>query len=130
MRAVRNMRAIFGPQTQPAERELDAFWALIDHNDGQRIFHRLIRYMSERKTHASRWLDALRDARVPIQLINGSFDAISGAHMVARYRQLVGDENIVELPTIGHYPQIEAARTVAEHYLEFIADLRLNQQAP
>jgi pimeloyl-ACP methyl ester carboxylesterase len=125
----RNMNAIFGPQTPPTEHDIDAFWALIRHNDGQRIFHRLIRYMRERKTHAQRWVCALRDAHVPIQLINGSFDPISGAHMVTRYRELVGDANIVELPGIGHYPQIEAPEAVARHYLAFVKNLAPNNGA-
>lgn len=119
----RNMKAIFGPHTQPAPQDIDAFWALISHHDGHRIFHLLIRYMQERKTYAQRWLDALREAKVPIQMINGSMDPISGAHMVARYRELVGNDNIVELASIGHYPQLEAPAAVAEHYLRFINDL-------
>ena len=116
----RNMRAIFGPGTPPSDHDLDAFWQLIRHNDGQRIFHLLIRYMTERRQHADRWREALRAARGPVQLINGSADPISGAHMVARYRELIRDENIVELPRIGHYPQIEDAGAVARHYLTFL----------
>jgi len=66
-----------------------------------------------------RWVDALCGARCPLALINGSADPVSGAHMVARYRELVGTGYIAELPGIGHYPQVEAPALVLEHYQRF-----------
>lgn len=115
----RNMRTIFGPDSQPAPEELDNFWRLMTCNDGKRNFHRLMQYIRDRRQHRERWLAALRETPVPLQLINGSYDPVSGAHMVARYRELVGRGDIVELEGIGHYPQIEAPERVAAHYLEF-----------
>ncbi len=116
----RNLRAVFGPDTPPSPAELDAFWTLITHDGGDRLAHRLIRYIRDRRVHRDRWVRALRDASVPIQLINGSLDPVSGAHMVERYRQLVGTEDIVELPRIGHYPQVEAPEEVVRHYRAFL----------
>lgn len=115
----RNMRTIFGPGSQPSAGELDNFWRLMRHNKGKRNFHRLMRYIRDRRQHRERWLAALRDSAVPIRLINGSYDPVSGAHMVARYRELVDHGDIVELEQIGHYPQIEAPDAVARHFLNF-----------
>ena len=115
---------VFGPQTQPTTEELDGFWELIIHNDGRHIFHNLISYMSDRKTHRERWVAALREAKIPIALINGSVDPVSGAHMIAHYKKIVGEPDFLrELPNIGHYPQVEAPRDVARDYLEFLAGL-------
>ena len=86
---------------------------------GHRLAHELIRYMSERVRNRQRWVDALRDACCPLALINGSADPVSGAHMVARYRELVGTGYIAELPGVGHYPQVEAPALVLEHYQRF-----------
>ncbi len=116
----RNLRAVFGPDTQPDEAEIDAFWSLIEWGGGRANFHRLIRYMADRREHRERWVGALREAGIPIQLINGSADPVSGAHMVARYRELVSDRDIVELPRIGHYPQWEAPDAVSGPYLDFL----------
>lgn len=117
----RNLRAVFGPQTPPSPEELDAFWTLITENRGDYIAHRLIRYIRDRRCHRERWVQALRAAAIPIQLINGSMDPVSGAHMVARYRELVSQRDIVELPRIGHYPQVEAPEEVLAHYRDFLA---------
>lgn len=115
----RNMRTIFGPDTQPAPGMLDAFWQLMTHGNGKRNMHRLMQYIRDRRVHRERWLAALREARVPIRLINGSVDPVSGAHMVERYRELVGEGDVVALDRIGHYPQVEAPAAVAEHFLSF-----------
>ena len=113
------MTALFGPSHPPATRELDAFWTLVTAEGGHRLAHKLVHYMAERITCRQRWIDALCEARCPLALINGSADPVSGAHMVARYRELVDTGYIAELPGIGHYPQIEAPSAVLEHYRRF-----------
>ena len=117
----RSFSAVFGASTQPSAEELDAFWRLINHNDGKHVFHSLITYMTDRKQHRERWVKALQRSVVPIGLINGSVDPVSGAHMVARYREVVSPNHyIVELPEIGHYPQVEAPEGVIDAYLRFL----------
>ncbi len=116
----RSMRHIFGAATQPSERELESFWRLVEQGGGRLIFHRLIGYMRERRIHRERWVNALRDTRTPLALIDGGADPISGAHMVERYREVVGKGYVAELPAIGHYPQVEAPEAVLEHYFRFL----------
>ena len=112
---------VFGDNTQPSKEELDSFWELINHNNGRHIFHNLISYMSDRKTHRERWVLALKDSIVPIGLINGSVDPVSGAHMIEHYQNIIGAPDfLVQLPEIGHYPQVEAPEDVAKNYLNFI----------
>ena len=120
----KSLSAVFGPATKPSPQELDAFWTLINYNEGKHGFHNLITYMTDRKTHRERWVGALQRSNVPIGLINGSVDPVSGAHMVARYRDVVSrDHFIVELSEIGHYPQVEAPQEVAAAYLRFLQHL-------
>ncbi|HBX56668.1 alpha/beta fold hydrolase [Pseudomonas sp. UBA2684] len=114
-----NFAKVFGPQTQPSAQELDDFWQLIAHNDGPGVMHRLIRYMPERRVQRERWVAAMQRGGVPLRVIDGAVDPISGAHMVARYRELIPAPDTVLLPGIGHYPQTEAPEQVLEHYLAF-----------
>ncbi|MFT5782293.1 MAG: pimeloyl-ACP methyl ester carboxylesterase [Pseudomonas sp.] len=114
-----NLAKIFGPHSQPSAAELDGFWQLIASNNGPAIMHRLIRYMPERRVQRDRWLAAMQHSEVPLRLIDGGFDPISGAHMLARYRQLVPNPDCVLLEAIGHYPQTEAPDAVLGHYLAF-----------
>jgi pimeloyl-ACP methyl ester carboxylesterase len=113
---------VFGPQTAASDEELDAFWELFTRDNGQRNLHRLIHYMTDRRTHRERWLEALQQACCPIGLINGSVDPVSGEHMVARFEELVGATYFIKrLDNIGHYPQVEAPVEVLAGYQAFLA---------
>lgn len=118
----KNFRKIFGPNTQPTEKELDEFWSLISNNGGKKIFHLLIRYMQERRDHRERWVSALQQASIPIRLIDGVFDPISGQHMADRYKELIPNPDVIELEDIGHFPLIEAPDLVLKYFFEFDAE--------
>ncbi|CAI8709375.1 alpha/beta fold hydrolase [Pseudomonas serboccidentalis] len=122
---VKSFRQIFGPQTGPTESELDDFWSLIETHRGPRIMHKLIGYIPERRVQRDRWVAAMQRDEIPLRVIDGEVDPISGAHMVERYRQLIVDADTVLLPGIGHYPQIEAPVQVLKHYLAFRDHLAL-----
>jgi len=120
----RNFSSVFGPQSKPTEQELSHFWWLINFNNGKHIFHNLITYMRDRLEHRERWVNALQKSTVPLGLINGSVDPVSGAHMVARYKELECRlDYLAELPLIGHYPQVEAPAEVTKHYQEYLESL-------
>jgi pimeloyl-ACP methyl ester carboxylesterase len=110
---------VFGPHTQPSEMELNDFWRLIAEQNGPAVMHRLIHYIPERRQQRDRWVAAMQRGGVPLRVIDGAVDPISGAHMVARYRELIPDADTVLLDGIGHYPQTEAPEQVLEHYLAF-----------
>lgn len=116
----KNFKRIFGPNTQPSENELDDFWALINTNGGKYVFHLLIRYMQERKEKRARWVGAIQEANIPIRLIDGTYDPISGQHMADRYKEIIPNSDVIELDGIGHFPLIEAPDLVLKHYLEFV----------
>jgi pimeloyl-ACP methyl ester carboxylesterase len=108
---------IFGPATQPSVDELDALWSILSHGNGHRLLHKLIHYMPERVAHRERWVGALQNSRVPLRLIVGNADPISGKTLIARYRELIAHADIVVLDNVGHYPQIEAPDAVVREYL-------------
>lgn len=115
------MCRVFGPQTKPDAQELEDFWSLVMHNDGKHIFHNLITYMRDRRQHRERWIAAIRDARIPVALINGAADPVSGEHMVERFKELgLPLAYLGNLKHIGHYPHTEAPDQVADHYLRFL----------
>lgn len=115
----KSFSTVFGPHTKPTASELRDFWSLIRHNGGHRNMHRLIAYIDERRLQRARWVGALQRTRVPLRLINGPADPVSGAHMAARYREVIGDPDVVSLSDIGHYPQTEAPQQVLQALSDF-----------
>jgi pimeloyl-ACP methyl ester carboxylesterase len=115
----RSLSRVFGPRTQPSPIELHDYYALISTHNGQRVMPRLIRYLDERREHRERWVGAMVATRVPLRLIDGTSDPVSGAAMVARYAELIPDPDVVPLEGIGHYPHVEAPDRTLKAFAEF-----------
>jgi pimeloyl-ACP methyl ester carboxylesterase len=117
----KSLGAVFGPNTRPSKAELREFWQLVNFNRGPLVAHKLIRYVAERKRHRARWVGVLERTGVPLRLIDGPEDPVSGRHMGERYRQLVPRPDVVFLGGIGHYPQLEDPPGTLRAFLEFVA---------
>ena len=115
----RSFSAVFGRSTRPDAAELRQFWELFAHGGGNRIAHKLIRYIPERRANRARWVEALQRTALPLRVIDGPVDPVSGAHMVERYRELVPNPDTVLLPGIGHYPQVEDPDGTLQAFLTF-----------
>ena len=116
----KSMHNIFGSNTPPSDQDIDDFWTLISANNGHQHMHLLLDYMKQRKQYRERWVSALQNANAPLRLTVGMADPISGAHMVARYKQLIPNADVIELDQIGHYPQIESAEAVVNSIASFL----------
>lgn len=110
----RSIAAVFGPRTPPTAEWLADAWALVSHDEGHRLAPRLLAYIAERRRMRATWVGAMQATRVPLRLVDGTADPVSGASMVARYRELMPIPDVVELPGIGHWPQVEAPAAVLE----------------
>lgn len=113
------LSSVFGKNTQPTETELNDFVTLFRHNDGKKIAHKLIRYMSERAKYRERWVGALERTKIPLRFINGLADPVSGAHLVKRFREVLPHQDIVELIDIGHFPHFETPKETIRYFFEF-----------
>ncbi len=111
-RFARSFAAVFGPHSAPSAELLADCWTLVAREDGHLLAPRLLGYLAERRVHRERWLDALRRSPAPLRLVDGLADPVSGISLVARYRELIPRADVVELPEVGHYPQLEAPREV------------------
>lgn len=115
----KNMQQIFGAETQPSEAFLRGNWALMCFNQGRAALPYLIRYMQERRERRTRWIKPMLDQVVPMRLINGASDPVSGRHAAARYQALVPGADVVLLEGIGHYPHVEAPGDVLAAVWDF-----------
>ena len=103
--------AALGPTFAPGAdvAEIGAqMWRGLARDDGGRILHRLIRYITDRRRHAERWIAALETTDVPRAFVWGMLDPVSGAHMAARIRERLPDAPFVALDDVSHWPPLEA----------------------
>ncbi|HVG64066.1 MAG TPA: alpha/beta hydrolase [Hyalangium sp.] len=122
-RFAESFSAVFAPATRPSQAELDGYWAAMTHQNGHRLGHKQIRYMEDRRKHRARWVGVLEHPLVPIALINGSVDPVSGVHLADAVATLNPLIPITRLDDVGHYPQVEAPERVLEAYRMFRASL-------
>ena len=114
------MRRICSPGL--ADADIEAMWMTLRRADGHRVLPALLGYLEERRAQRARWVGALCTTRIPLRLIDGIDDPISGGHMVQRYRELVPQPDAIELPGVGHYPQLEAPDLVLAATLAFFQE--------
>ncbi|HEU0190890.1 MAG TPA: alpha/beta hydrolase [Mycobacterium sp.] len=94
--------------------EAAAQWALLSHNGGHRIGHLLSAYLDERVRYADRWHGAIRDWTKPLGFVWGLDDPVATPNVLDGLRELRPGAPVVELPGLGHYPQIEDPDAFAE----------------
>ncbi|HSR54271.1 MAG TPA: alpha/beta hydrolase [Acidobacteriota bacterium] len=116
----RQFSRIFAPDKRPQEEELRQFWELVSRDQGLRVLPRLIRYLKERQRWEERWVGALAGTDVPLRLIAGALDSISGRRMAVRYAEMVPSADVILLDDVGHYPQLEDPGSVLKHFRAFI----------
>jgi pimeloyl-ACP methyl ester carboxylesterase len=95
-----------------AEQELQWHWQLLAREHGRLVMPKIIQYIRERQRHRERWTAALQQAGIPLHLIIGERDPISGKTIADRWQELLSNSPITRLENVGHYPQWEAPERV------------------
>ena len=105
---------VFGAAHQPTPEDLHQHWLSVEKRGGNRNYHRLIKYIPERRANAQRWESALEKTATPIRFVWGMADPVSGAHMAEVIRERRPGADLVALADVGHYPQLEVPQEVAK----------------
>jgi pimeloyl-ACP methyl ester carboxylesterase len=116
---LRGFGKLFSPAHPLSADEGRDQWALLSHNDGQRILHLLSAYLDERVRYAGRWHGAVRDWPKPLAFLWAADDPVATTDVLAGLRLLRPSALSVQMPGIGHYPQIEAP----EQFTDLALDL-------
>ncbi|HEV7773631.1 MAG TPA: alpha/beta hydrolase [Conexibacter sp.] len=123
----RSFRLQFGrifSDAHPLSRaEADDQWALLAHNQGHRIGHLLVNYMAERERYVERWHGAFRDWPGRLSLTWGLEDPVATTAVLDGLRELRPGIPVMELPGIGHYPQLERPDLIAAALDAGLADV-------
>lgn len=118
---IREFGKLFSADHPLSEREGDAQWALWSHGDGNRIAHLLISYLDERVRYAPRWHGAVRDWSKPLSFLWALDDPVATTNVLDGLRELRPAADVVELPGVGHYPQVETPELFTRSALSLLS---------
>ena len=104
---LRGFAKLFSATHPLSPAEAQAQWALLAREGGDRILHLLSAYLNERVTYAQRWHGAVGSWPKPLSFLWGTGDPVATTSVLAGLRELRPSAEVIELPGIGHYPQIE-----------------------
>jgi len=104
---MRGFARLFSAAHPLSKDEAQAQWALLARDDGQRILHLLCAYLDERVRFAQRWHGAVRDWGKPLSFLWATGDPVATTEVLAGLTELRPAAEVIRLPGIGHYPQIE-----------------------
>ena len=110
---------VFGENTRPGPEATDALWNITIGVNGRASLTRRIHYMNDRVLNEARWVGALREATIPMLMINGVDDPISGGHVCDVLEREVPQMRIARLDSIGHFPPLEAPGDCVRLILDF-----------
>ncbi|NDJ87691.1 alpha/beta fold hydrolase [Mycolicibacter kumamotonensis] len=113
----RGFGRLFSARHPMSPEEAAAQWDLLSHNDGHRILHLLTAYLDERVRYAQRWHGAVRDWPKPLGFVWGLGDPVATTNVLDGLRELRPAADVVELPGLGHYPQIEDPKAYTDAVL-------------
>jgi pimeloyl-ACP methyl ester carboxylesterase len=103
----RGFGRLFTAEHPLSAEEAAAQWALLTYNGGHRIAHLLISYLDERERYAQRWHGAVRDWPKPLGFLWALNDPVATTNVLDGLRELRPSAPVIELPGLGHYPQVE-----------------------
>lgn len=115
----KSLTKVFSEAHPPTNEFVYETWILTSENKGISMLPKLIHYIEERRIYRERWVRPLEKAVIPIRLINGIEDPISGKHAADRFAEVVPNADIVMVENSGHYPHVETPREVLKAFFEF-----------
>jgi pimeloyl-ACP methyl ester carboxylesterase len=118
---IREFGRLFTANHPLSAAEADAQWALLSHNQGNRITHLLISYLDERVRYAQRWHGAVRDWPKPLNFLWALDDIVATTNVLDGLRELRPAAEVVELPGVGHYLQVEVPEGFSRAALSLLA---------
>lgn len=117
----REFGRLFSASHPLSAEEADAQWALMSYNRGHRIAHLLISYLDERERYAERWHGAVRDWPKPLSFLWALDDPVATTNVLDGLRELRPAADVVELPGVGHYPQVEVPEVFTRAALSLLS---------
>lgn len=114
----RNLKAIYFDDSKIAKHEIVSIWKMIIHNQGRAVLAKISRYTIERSYFWHRWIGALQQTDLPIEIVWPNDDPIAVAEMARVIAKETKNSRLYWLADVGHFPMLEAPEKWSELVLQ------------
>ena len=104
------MREFFYDENKITEEELYEMWTLLEYNNGREIINFIYNYVRERKIFWNRWIIALKETTVPIDLIWGKEQQVTEDCITNLKVAKNTTYNVYWIEKSGHFPMLESPK--------------------
>jgi pimeloyl-ACP methyl ester carboxylesterase len=104
------MKSFFYDETKITDDVLNEMWLQLEHNNGRDIINFIYHYVRERKIFWNRWINALKETEIPIELIWGNEDEITEDSIHNLKEKEIDNSNISWIKNSGHFPMLESPK--------------------
>ncbi len=118
----RNLRDIYFDKTKISEQEIDAIWSMMISNDGRKVLAKISRYTIERKFFWNRWIGALQQTELPIEIVWPDSDPIAVSKMATVIEAETKNSRLHWLKDAGHFPMLEAPEIWSRLVLDVLSN--------
>lgn len=117
-----NLKNIFVDPSALEQQEIDAIWLMMNHNNGKKVLPKISQYTFERMKFWHRWIGALQQTELPIEIIWPDCDPIAVAEMANVILKETKNARLSWLENVGHFPMLESPDLWVETVIERLSD--------
>lgn len=103
----KNLRNVYFDKTKATENELKEMWFHLEHNNGRKIIHLLSNYINERYFFWHRWIDALKETKIPTKIIWAKNDPVAVVAIADLLATEIQNNSLFWIDNCGHFPMLE-----------------------
>ncbi len=122
---IRNFKKIWGDASKLDLDEMEIVWEMMIYNNGRAVLAQLTQYIRERHLFWHRWIGALQQTTLPINILWATEDPVAVIKMADVLADEIKHSRKKTLSGIGHYPMVEAPEEWTDALLEMLEKRRV-----
>lgn len=92
-------------------------WQLLSRDDRKLRLPQITQYLRERQLFWHRWVGALKECPLPVNILWGTEDPVASRDMAELHHAEIPGSRLALLEGVGHYPMLEAPERWADTLL-------------
>jgi pimeloyl-ACP methyl ester carboxylesterase len=104
----KNLKNIYYDPKILTDSEVNALWTMMTHNNGRAVLHQLTGYLHERYRFWFRWIGALKQTELPINIIWAKDDPVAVMDIAHTLKTETKHSQLFILEKSGHFPMLES----------------------